>query len=118
MQTLNFNCSFCNKLMAVGMNLLGRNVRCPHCKQVVQAPATPNAPPKTVAPPALQTNSPPAPTSQAPPPQREGQESIFGEATSDDLFSGGPLPPPLPTQQTAPVSTRSFHPSNTTQTID
>src|SRR5947209_7491787 len=39
MQTVNFNCPFCGKLMAVGLNLLGRNVRCPHCKQVVQAPA-------------------------------------------------------------------------------
>jgi DNA-directed RNA polymerase subunit RPC12/RpoP len=40
MQTVNFNCSSCAKTMAVGLNLLGRNVRCPHCKQVIQAPAS------------------------------------------------------------------------------
>lgn len=37
MQTLNFSCTHCNKLMAVGLASLGMQVRCPHCKQVVVA---------------------------------------------------------------------------------
>lgn len=92
MQTLNFNCSFCNKLMAVGMNLIGRNVRCPHCKQVVQAPATVKPTESAPAPVALQTKSSVTPTFKLPEPQQEGQESIFGEEHDDDLF-GGTKPP-------------------------
>ena len=80
MQTVNFNCTFCGKLMAVGINLLGRNVRCPHCKQVVQAPASagPSGAPAPVARREAQFQMPSQPT--------ESHESIFGEAHEDDLF--------------------------------
>ncbi len=98
MQTLNFNCSFCGKLMAVGMNLLGRNVRCPHCKQVVQAPAS-SLPP-------LAAPSIPEPSFQVPSAPKESHESIFGEVHDDDLFGGThqpkvllPEPPPQPPTQ-------------------
>jgi hypothetical protein len=39
MQTVNFQCGACGKLMAVGVEFLGQQVRCPHCQQVVIAPA-------------------------------------------------------------------------------
>src|SRR4051812_39163109 len=74
MQTVNFNCSFCGKLMAVGLNLLGRNVRCPHCKQVIQAPVAAKPP------------SPVQANSQSPTQAQESQESIFGEMPDEDVF--------------------------------
>ncbi|MFN4257741.1 MAG: hypothetical protein ACK4RK_00455 [Gemmataceae bacterium] len=91
MQTVNFQCGHCQSLMAVGINLLGQQVRCPHCQQVVVAPA---AAPQTVppAPPA------PAPFSDEPPPDlsfrrhhaEDEPESIFGEVVDDDLFGQAP----------------------------
>jgi len=101
MQTVNFHCPHCGNLMAVGTNLLGRNVRCPHCKQVVRAPAAAGEPPGVSAP------APQAPPlTPAPPPQfkvptpTEHHESIFGERHDEDLFGSEPLKPTLPT--TAP----------------
>ena len=99
--TVNFHCPHCGNLMAVGTNLLGRNVRCPHCKQVVRAPAAagdaaavpgpaPQAPPLTPAPP---------PQFQVPAPG-EHHESIFGERHDEDLFGSEPLKPRLPTEPT------------------
>ena len=32
MQTVQFQCGHCNKLMAVGVEHLGQQVRCPHCQ--------------------------------------------------------------------------------------
>src|SRR3954468_9413454 len=98
MQTVNFNCPHCGNLMAVGTNLLGRNVRCPHCKQVVRAPAAvgdaagvqgpaPQAPPLTPAP-------PPQFKVQTP---TEHHESIFGERHDEDVFGSEPLRPTMPT---------------------
>jgi hypothetical protein len=46
MQTVNFQCGHCGKLMAVGVEFLGQQVRCPHCQQVVLAPATAAAVPE------------------------------------------------------------------------
>ena len=102
-QTVNFHCPHCGNLMAVGTNLLGRNVRCPHCKQVVRAPATagdvpavhaavPQAPPLTPAPP---------PQFQVPT-LGEHHESIFGERHDEDLFGSEPLKPRLPAETPAP----------------
>ena len=96
MQTVNFNCPHCGNLMAVGTNLLGRNVRCPHCKQVVRAPAAPGEPP------AVQMSAPQAPPlTPGPPPIRvstqvEHHESIFGERHDEDVFGSEPLKPTLP----------------------
>lgn len=97
MQTLNFNCSHCGKLMAVGMNLLGRNVRCPHCKQVVQAPATSGPPP--ASPPI------PEPSFQIPAEPKESHESIFGEVHDDDVFGTRQPKVQMPGEQ-APVPLR------------
>ena len=41
MQTVTFQCGHCRNLMAVGIENLGRQVRCPHCQQVVLAPSQP-----------------------------------------------------------------------------
>jgi phage FluMu protein Com len=116
MQTVNFNCSFCGKLMAVGLNLVGRNVRCPHCKQVVQAPAKTSAP----------TLPPSAPSFQLPPVATEGHESIFGETPSDDLFGGGAppqstmpeKPAPRPFSDTAPIDPFRSSPPHVSSTRD
>jgi hypothetical protein len=91
MQTVNFHCGHCGNLMAVGTENLGQQVRCPHCQQIVLAPAvTPSEP----APPP----SPPPPDSSddtmfaVPPPQEP--ESIFtpAEEHTDDLFGEAPAP--------------------------
>jgi hypothetical protein len=96
MQTVNFNCPHCGNLMAVGTNLLGRNVRCPHCKQVVRAPAAPGEAPS------VQLPAPMAPPlTPGPPPFKvsttvEHHESIFGERHDEDVFGSVPLKPTLP----------------------
>src|SRR5262245_3641530 len=106
MQTVNFNCPHCGNLMAVGTNLLGRNVRCPHCRLVVRAPAaagepsmpTPAAPPPTPAPPP----QPPAAPQKVPmfsmPQPTEHHESIFGERHDEDVFGSEPPKPVLPSE--------------------
>jgi hypothetical protein len=94
MATVNFQCGHCSNLMAVTENLLGQQVRCPHCQQVVRAPVS-AAPPPPPPPPDL---DPQATTFALPPPPLE-QESIFGptEEISEDLFGSAPpqieLPP-------------------------
>jgi hypothetical protein len=101
MQTVNFNCPHCGNLMAVGTNLLGRNVRCPHCKQVVRAPAAPNegapAPPPPPSQPPAQPDTIPTPVPQFKlPEQTEHHESIFGERHEEDVFGSEPLKPAVP----------------------
>jgi phage FluMu protein Com len=46
METVQLQCGNCKKLMAIGVEHLGEQVQCPHCKSVVQtpAPAQPSAP--------------------------------------------------------------------------
>jgi hypothetical protein len=44
MQTVNFQCGHCGQLMGVGVEFLGQQHRCPHCQQVVVAPAATPAP--------------------------------------------------------------------------
>lgn len=93
MQTVNFQCGHCGNLMAVTADLLGTQVRCPHCQQVVHAPATASPPP--FEPEAAAPAGPPpseAPFTFAP---VEEKESIFAPADSmsEDVF-GSPPPPP------------------------
>ena len=70
MQTLTFQCGHCNKLMAVGIEYLGQQVRCPHCQQVVIAP------------------SHPAPTS--PPPEAAKDGPLEAHGPSDSPFEVAP----------------------------
>jgi hypothetical protein len=107
-QTVSFQCGHCHKVMGVTSAFLGKQVRCPHCQQVVLAPAqAPAAPPPAPPPP-----PPPPPVMQAPSrpipdfggfaapnmPTKDEHESIFGEQVDEDLFSAAPkakieLPP-------------------------
>lgn len=107
MQTVNFNCPHCGNLMAVGTNLLGRNVRCPHCKQVVRAPAAPGEP--LVQTPALPVPTPAAPAPKFDLPQTvEHHESIFGERHDEDVFGSEPpkpTMPPVPAPPPLPIPT-------------
>src|SRR5215218_5165822 len=83
MATVNFSCPHCGKLMGVGQELLGQHVRCPHCKQVLQAPVQ-----SAAAPP------PPSVTFATPPPPPREPDSIFAAPeVSDDLFNAAPRHP-------------------------
>jgi len=126
MPTQTFPCPFCGKKMGVGIELLGKKVRCPHCNQILVAPApvaipVPPAIPVAVAPPPPPPPPPPPePVPDLPTfniPSVEARESIFGETEdeSDDVFSSSegnklrvpempveePLPEPAPPE---PVS--------------
>ena len=96
-QTVNFNCPHCGNLMAVGMNLLGRNVRCPHCKQVVRArPRLARRPPHPRSRPLprrLRPGSLPSFNVARP---TEAHESIFGERHDEDVFGSEPPRPMMP----------------------
>ncbi|MBA4062654.1 MAG: hypothetical protein C0501_02895 [Isosphaera sp.] len=104
-QPLTFPCPFCGRRMGVAAEWAGRRVRCPHCKQVVQAPPAeaPAAPPPPAPPPA------PAPAAPEPVfnlPAKEAADSILsapGES-EDDVFGsqeGGRMPV-LPPQDITP----------------
>jgi hypothetical protein len=103
MQTINFQCGHCRKIMGVQAAYLGKQVRCPHCQQVVLAPTQAPAPV-----PAPAAASAPAPGSsaagaKAPGGSSDEHDSIFGEQIDEDLFGSPPkskveLPePPRPT---------------------
>ncbi|HEX3152351.1 MAG TPA: hypothetical protein VHR66_30030 [Gemmataceae bacterium] len=100
--------------MAVGTNLLGRNVRCPHCKQVVRAPAAPGEAPSIHAPQAPVPTPPlPAPGPQFNVPvHTEHHESIFGEAHDEDVFGTQHLKPTMPTLPSMPVAPPPLVPRN------
>ena len=105
METVNFQCGHCGKLMGVGQNLLGQQVRCPHCQQIVLAPVA-DAPP-----------APPAPSAPASDglqqtvinvPGMGEPESIFSPPEVSDILFAGPsqgrveMPPEAPPQLTPP----------------
>jgi hypothetical protein len=89
-QPLTFPCPFCGRRMGVGMELAGKHVRCPHCKQIVLAPtaAAPTAAPAFVPP-----KPPPPPQPDSDPvfntAPRESADSILSdpEESDDEVFS-------------------------------
>src|SRR5262249_8432054 len=103
MQTVNFQCGHCRNVMGVNADYLGKQVRCPHCQQVVLAPAQAAAP--VPLPAAAPAPVPVGPTGPSPPGPAPGQskahdpeDSIFGEQVDEDLFGSPPkskleLPP-------------------------
>src|SRR5262249_22696513 len=117
MQTVTFQCGRCGKLIAVEVEYLGRQVRCPHCQSVVltRSPAAEPAPPVLPDSPSLLSSLPPPPelpavsSSESPeypvlpaavPEEAVGRESDPGAAGLE------PAAPPL----TAP-ETGSFSPA-------
>jgi hypothetical protein len=70
MPVVNLQCQACGKVMAVVEELLGQQVRCPHCQQAVEAlaPAVPSSP-EAVAPLALPEPRTPVPADSLPSPQ-------------------------------------------------
>ncbi len=80
--------------MGVPAELLGKQVRCPHCKQVVLAPVTagPAPAPAAVAPPAP---LPPAPVLQPPPPAPAPIPAPVPEP-QPVAVAPPPAPPPVP----------------------
>lgn len=115
MQPVQFQCGHCSKIMAVGSEHLGQQVRCPHCQRVVVAP--PPAAPESLPPPAATEAPPPSPAEAPPPGLTEtvlnmpaplgDAEDIFSPAeVSDDLFGRSEAPrvemPPEPPAPTLP----------------
>jgi hypothetical protein len=89
MQTVTFTCGHCGNLMAVGTDLLGKQVRCPHCQQVIEAVVSTSPSPP---PPVFQQ---PAPLSVPFSSRNEDEESIFApKELHDDIF-GDPKPPKI-----------------------
>ena len=87
MQTVTFQCGGCNKLMAVGAEHLGRQVRCPHCQAVVTAPAA-TTPVPAVA------DEPAAPEIMSfQPPRLNEQDDIFAPPEPSDALFGSPEAP-------------------------
>jgi hypothetical protein len=85
METVQVQCGHCGKLMAVSTEHLGARVHCPHCQQIVEAPAASPAAPGE-----------PAPDFCPKGPDPLERDSIFGgseELHGDDLFGGGPERP-------------------------
>jgi DNA-directed RNA polymerase subunit RPC12/RpoP len=110
MQTVNFQCGHCGKLMAVGSGFLGQQVRCPYCQQVVVAPPPPSTnpiPAPVQAPPPAESNPAPAPLPEplpapelsetlvhVPTPTGDHEDIFSTSEATDDLF-GRPEPPRL-----------------------
>jgi hypothetical protein len=118
MQPVTFKCGHCDNLMAVGAEFLGRQVRCPHCQQVVVAPAAP----QMAASPAAHVPPPNGADETALLPPSQDPADIFADDHTDDIFGGpaprlelppparettvalepAPAPPPAPTAGPAP----------------
>src|SRR6516165_6383344 len=77
METVQLQCGHCKQLMAIAAEHMGGQVRCPHCKGVLQTP-----------PPTLASDA--APPAAAPMPNRELQqrESIFAGAEASEVVVG------------------------------
>lgn len=94
METINSRCDRCGKLMAVGLDLLGRPVRCPHCREIVSAPPDPTS--ETVASEeALFVPHPPTDEDSIFTPLDQTTDSVFGAADPTEIYSDAPLPPSL-----------------------
>jgi len=88
MQTVQFSCGRCGKLIGVSSQHLGQQVCCPHCQQVVLAPppsATASEAPSPEGPPLLP--APPGSAEATPSPPASAAEDIFSSVDAgSDLF--------------------------------
>src|SRR5262245_17995092 len=87
-----FPCPFCGRRMGVPAELLGKQVRCPHCKQVVLAPVSAGPAPAAPPPPAA---SPPPPPPPHPPPHPPPPAPV--------VLAPPPAPAPAPVHAPAPA---------------
>ena len=105
METVQLQCGHCGKVMAISVEHLGGQVRCPHCLSVVQTP-----PRQTSA-----SGPAPAPIEIVPPKIEPWEvESIFSaEAPSEDVFDAGPQKPlvEMPVDVPPPVAAHAPQPS-------
>jgi len=111
MQPVTFTCVHCNNLMAVGPELVGQQVRCPTCGQVVQAPMPMQQPafvlePAPLQPPGVVANEE-NPFSISTP--AETPESIFGEGHDEDIFGTAAPKVEIPTDVPVPSPNGSSH---------
>jgi hypothetical protein len=123
MQTVNFQCGHCGKLMAVGSDFLGLQVRCPHCQQVVVAPPPAPAPPPEPGPASGLVET----ILSAPPPLADPDDIFSPTEVSDDLFGRSepprleipaePLAPTLPGELAAPPPDPAFEPTLATANL-
>jgi hypothetical protein len=105
---MNLQCGNCGQLMAVDPDHLGREVECPHCQHIVQAPPAADV-----------TVTPPAPASWEPVfnvPSAAQREDIFtplDEASGDDVFGTTPSRPvvEMPPEPGAAGTTEMLEPS-------
>ena len=109
METVNFQCGHCGNLMAVGVEFLGQQIRCPTCQQVVIAPADAVQPPPLPLPdvpfPPLSPNEEiplPAPTesvdalfNSVPPLESPTGDTIPLSPAADGVFGHAPFLPPV-----------------------
>jgi phage FluMu protein Com len=84
MQTVQFQCGHCGKLMAVNSQHLGQQVRCPHCQQVVIAP-----PPAGTSTGIPSVPPPSAPLPAVSPPPGLDETALHVPGAADDIFSPG-----------------------------
>src|SRR6185437_1441396 len=116
MQTVQFQCGHCNKLMGVSGEFLGQQVRCPHCQQVVVAPLSAAPLP---APPEASSFSPDLiQTVLQPPIPLADPEDIFSPPdVTEDLFGQPDAPriemPPEIAPELALTATAPYLPSGT-----
>lgn len=89
MQPLTFSCPNCSRRVGVGLELMGKSVRCPNCRQVVVAPTATPSKASFPSPLADPLDDDAALPRFAPPPG-EGAESIFGDANGDDSVFEAP----------------------------
>src|SRR5579885_2651636 len=122
MDKVQFPCGHCGQLLAVPANLAGQAVRCPHCQQVVTAPAA--APALAAAPPPAPPEAPPAPDllqeTRFTLPGVAEQDSIFSQQEEEDLFGATARPrvefppeppPPEPPPPAVPPADRMTPPT-------
>jgi hypothetical protein len=88
MTTATFKCSHCQKLLAVKSAYLGQSVRCPHCQQVVTAPAS------------VAAASAPVPLPLHFSDDRTG--SLFGDVLTEPRPDAGRLPSPAAAAPSSP----------------
>jgi hypothetical protein len=110
METVNFQCGHCGSLMGVPLELLGQQVRCPTCQQVVRAPLNGAPPAPPAQPPVFASTPPPSEPDSIFTPPEEGGEDLFGSAEAPHVEMPVPEPPPVPPEPPLQDATLTYVP--------